>query len=209
MVAIGDSLSNITSSDNAEDGEDEDDEQTEQGKLSEDDKPGWVMGTKSHTVQHHIKRFLHNKMKLDELTQPGWGDSAEYFRESDKKYGKSECRVPAVVKQQTNQDAARYAPTTFGEHIECLDIGPGILQMPIGTSRGGCSYIRLGSGNPLLDTGIPSFAPAMEPDSSPMLKAKSFEPVSFYPCILPPQLITIYILDSDKDIVTASPLAEE
>jgi len=26
-------------------GEDEDDEETEQGKLNEDDEPGWVMGT--------------------------------------------------------------------------------------------------------------------------------------------------------------------
>jgi len=51
MVAIRDSLSNLACSHNAEGGEDEDDEGTEQGKVSEDDKPGWVMGTISKTVQ--------------------------------------------------------------------------------------------------------------------------------------------------------------
>jgi len=45
MVAIGDSLSDLASSDDGEDEEDEDDEETEQGQLSEDDEPGWVMGT--------------------------------------------------------------------------------------------------------------------------------------------------------------------
>ena len=45
MVPIGDSLSDLASSDDGEDGEDKDDEETEQGKLSEDDKPGWVIGT--------------------------------------------------------------------------------------------------------------------------------------------------------------------
>jgi len=39
MVAIGDSLSNIATSDNGEDGEDQDDDDAEQGKLSEDDEP--------------------------------------------------------------------------------------------------------------------------------------------------------------------------
>jgi len=45
LVAIGDSLSDLASSDAGEDWEDEDAEETEQGNLSEDDEPGWVMGT--------------------------------------------------------------------------------------------------------------------------------------------------------------------
>ena len=45
MVAMGESLSNIANSDDRDNGEDEENEDTEQGKLSEDDKPGWVMGT--------------------------------------------------------------------------------------------------------------------------------------------------------------------
>jgi len=35
LVAIGDGLSDLVSSDDGDDGEDEDDEQTEQGKQSE------------------------------------------------------------------------------------------------------------------------------------------------------------------------------
>jgi hypothetical protein len=56
LVAIGRSLSDLSSSDNAEDGEDADAE-TEEGKLSEDDEPGWVMGTITKTVQQHMERF--------------------------------------------------------------------------------------------------------------------------------------------------------
>lgn len=51
LTCIGDSLSNIPSSDNVEDGKDEgDDEQaTELGKPSEDDEHGWAMATISKT----------------------------------------------------------------------------------------------------------------------------------------------------------------
>ena len=51
LVAIGDSLSDLASSDDGENWEDEDDEETEQGNWSEDDEPGWVMGTITKTVQ--------------------------------------------------------------------------------------------------------------------------------------------------------------
>ena len=57
LVAIGDSLSDLASSDDGEDGEEEDDEETEQGNLSEDDEPGWVMGTITKTVQQRMERF--------------------------------------------------------------------------------------------------------------------------------------------------------
>jgi hypothetical protein len=69
LVAIGDSLSDLASSDEGEDGEDEDDEQTEQGKLSEDHEPGWVVCTISKTVQQGIERFGQRCKKLNELTQ--------------------------------------------------------------------------------------------------------------------------------------------
>jgi len=65
MVAIGDSLSDIASSEDGQDGEDEDDEETEQGQLSDNDKPGWVMGTTTKTVQQRIERFLPKQIKLD------------------------------------------------------------------------------------------------------------------------------------------------
>jgi len=143
MAAIGDSLSDLASSDNGEDGEDED-EETELGTLSEDDEPGWVMGTISKTVQQRKESFRQKQIKLDELTQPGWEDAADYFHERDKKYGRAEFRVPVVVQLQTDGDASAPPPTTFGELMERLDIVPGISQMPQGTSRPGSSHIRLG-----------------------------------------------------------------
>jgi len=113
MVAIEDSLSDLASSNDWEDGENEDDEEPEQGKLSKDDEPGRVMGTMSKTGHHRMERFRHKPMKLNKLTHPGWGDTADYFRERDKKYSTSELRVPDVVKTRTNEDAAALASTTF------------------------------------------------------------------------------------------------
>jgi hypothetical protein len=164
MLDIGDSLSDIARSDDGEDGEDENDEVTEQGKLSEDDEPSWVIGTISKTVQHRMKRFRQKQMMLDELTQPGWGNTADYFCETDKNYGTAELRVPAVVKPQTDHDVAAPALTTFGELMESLDIVPGRSQMLHGTSRPGSSHMRLGAGKPKSNTSIPGLAPATEVD---------------------------------------------
>ena len=57
MVAVGDGLSDLASSENGEEGEHKDDEKTEQGQLSKDDEPGWVMGTTRNTVQQRMERF--------------------------------------------------------------------------------------------------------------------------------------------------------
>jgi len=129
MAAIGDSLSDLASSDDGENGEDED-EVTDLGKLSEDDEHGWVMGTISEAVQQRVESFRQKQMNLDELTQPGWEDAADYFRERDKKYGTAELRVLVVVQPQTDDDASAPPPTTFGELMDRLDIVPGISQMP-------------------------------------------------------------------------------
>jgi len=85
LNAIGDSLSDLASSEHEEDGEDEDDdeEDTGHGKLSEDDEAGWVMCTISKTVQHRMESIRQKQTSLDELSQPGWGDAADYFRERD------------------------------------------------------------------------------------------------------------------------------
>jgi len=104
-VAIRDSLSDLASSDDGEDGEEEDNEETEQGNLCEDDEPGWVRGTITKTVQQRMERFPQKQMKLHELTEPGWEDAADYFRERDMKYGTTELRVPGVVQPQTMDDA--------------------------------------------------------------------------------------------------------
>jgi hypothetical protein len=130
-----------------------------------------------------MERFRQKQMKLDELTQPGWEDAADYFHDRDKKYGTTEFRVPAVVQPQTMDAAPAPPPATFGELMESLDIVPGISQRPQATSRPGSSHIRLGSVKPQSQLGIPRGEPAAEPDSSMLLKAKPVEPVSFYPCI--------------------------
>jgi len=183
MIAIGDSLSDLGSSDNVEDGNDEDDDEIEQGKLSENDEPSWVMGTITKTVPQRMEMFQHKLMKLDELTQLGWEDAADYFRERDKMYGTYELMLPAIIKRQTDDDATAHPRTTFGDLIECLEIVPGILQMPQGTSRPGSSHMRLASMKPQLNTSITGLEPTAERDSSPLVKAKPDEPVSHYPCI--------------------------
>ena len=170
MAAIGESQSDLASYDEGEDGEDKD-EETELGTQSEDDEPGWVMGTISKTVQQRIESFRQKQMKLDELTQPGLEDAADYFRERDKKYGTAELRVPVVVQPQTDDGASAPPPTTFGELMERLDIVPGISQMPQGTSRPGSCHIRLGSVKPQSNTSISGLEPAVQPDTSPLLKA--------------------------------------
>jgi len=47
-------------------------------KLSEEDEPGWVMGTISKMVQHCKVRVRQKQMNLGQLTQPGWGEGADY-----------------------------------------------------------------------------------------------------------------------------------
>jgi len=89
MVAIRASSSDCAISDNGEDGEDEDDKETEQGQLSEDDEPGWVMGTIFKMIQQCLEWFQQKQMKLDELTQLGWEDRIEYVYHRDQKYSAS------------------------------------------------------------------------------------------------------------------------
>jgi hypothetical protein len=62
LNAVGDSLGDLESSEDEEDGEDEDDdeEDTEHGKMSEDNEPGWVMGTIPKTVQHRMETVPQN-----------------------------------------------------------------------------------------------------------------------------------------------------
>ena len=183
MVATRDSLSDLASSDDGEDGQDEDDEEPEQGQVSEDDEPGWVMGTITKTVPQRLQRFDQKQMKLDELTQPGWEDEAEYFCERDKKYGSSALRVLEVIQQQTDDDAVTPVLTTIGELLECLDIVTGILQMPQRTPQPGSSHSNVGSVKPLSNTTIYAFEPSAELDTSSLLKAKHVQPASFCPCI--------------------------
>jgi len=112
------------------------------GNLSEDDEPGWVMGTISKMVQYRMQRVRQKQMKLEELTQPGWGDAADYFYERDKMYGTTELKVPAVVQPQRADDAALSVPTTSSEPLETLDRVHRKLQMPQVSSRPVSSHRR-------------------------------------------------------------------
>jgi len=185
LNAIGDSLSDLASSDDEEDGEDEDDDEEDRrhGKLSEDDKPGWVMGPISKTVPHLMEIFWQKQMRLDQLTQLGWGDAADYFLERDMKYGTTELKVPAVGKPQTEPTAASPSPTRFGEHMQVADIVPGLLQMPQVTSRQQGSQMRLGSEKSQASNYIVPLMAAAGPHSSQIEIAKPVQPVCFYPCI--------------------------
>jgi len=142
---IGDSLSDLASSHDEQDGEDkeDDEEDTELGKLSDDDEPGWVMGTITKTVQHRMESFRQKQMRLDELTQPGWGDAANNFRERDMRYGTAELMVPAVVKPQIDSTTATPSPISIGEHMQTPEIVRGRSAMPAVTSRPGSSQMRL------------------------------------------------------------------
>jgi len=127
LNAIGDSLSDLASSYDQGDAEDEEeDHDPEQGMMSEDDEPGWVMGTIFKTVQRPMERFWQRRMKLDQLTQQRWGDATDHFRERDMKYGMSELNIPALRKSETDHVAAKPPRTTFGELFGTVDIIPGI-----------------------------------------------------------------------------------
>jgi len=178
MVSIGDSLSDLASSNNGEDGEDEDDTETEQGQLSEHDEPGWVMGTITKQVQQHLEGFGQYPMKLGKLTLRGWDDAADDFHERDQKYGTSGLWVPAVVQQRRDHDAASPVPTTIAELQNCLDIVPGMSEMPRGTSRPGSSHIGLGVMQRQSNTSISGLETVAERNKSPQLKPKPIEPVS-------------------------------
>jgi hypothetical protein len=116
LNAMGDSLSDRPSSEDEEDGEDEDDDEEDTGhrQRSEDDEPGCVMGTISKMVQHRMESFRQKQLRLEQLRQPGWGDVADYFCESDMKYGMTEWMIPAVGKPHEDSMAATPSPTTFG-----------------------------------------------------------------------------------------------
>ena len=185
LNAIGDSLSDLASSEDEVDLEhdDDDEEDTELAKLTKDDKCGWVMGTISKMVQHRIESFRQMQMRLAKVMQPGWGDGADYFRVRDMKYGMTQFEVPPVVKPQTDTTVATPSPTTFGEHIQVLDIVPGQSRMLQVTSRQGTSRMSLGSEKPQACYDIVFLMPDTVPNSSQMEIATPVRPVSFYPRI--------------------------
>ena len=204
MNAIWDSLSNLASSNDEEDGENEDDDDdTDLAKMSEDDEPTRVMGESSKMVQHHMDYCRQKRMRLDELTQPGRGDAADYFWAKDTKYGMAEMNVPAVVTPETDSAAATLSPTTFEELIDTSDIIPGQSQITQGTSLPGSSQMGLHSDKAQSHKRIAS------PDLSPIHIMKLVEPTGIYTYISTQNVISVQELDSDKEIVTTPESFEE
>jgi len=193
LNAIGDSLSDLSSSVNEQDGEDDEDDEgdTELGKPSDDDEAGWVMGSISKRVQHRIRSVWLQPMSLDELMQPGWGDAANYFRESDMKYGTGELMVLVVVRPQIDSTAATTPQATFGEHMQILGIVRGQWRMLAVTSRPGRSQIRLGSEKPQWYKFLHVLSHDAVPDSALIRDSNPGDPVSVYPCIKHPEWISI------------------
>ena len=185
LNALRASLGDLATANDEEDGEDNEDgeEDTELGKLSQNDQPGWVVATISNTGQQSMPNLRQKQMRLDEVSQPRWGDVADYVSERCMMYGMAELNVPAVVNPQTDQIAAAPVPTTFGELMQTHHVVPGQLQMPQKTSQPGSSHMRLGSKLPLSHKRIATVPPDSAPNTSPIQKLTSVEPVSFYSCM--------------------------
>jgi hypothetical protein len=115
--------------------------------------------------------------------QPGWGDAADYISETDMEYRIAALTVPAVVKPQTDTNAATSSLTPFGEIIQACVIVPGQSQMPQLTSPQRSGQMRLGSEKPQVQNHIVSLMSDTVSNSSQMEIAKPVQPVSFYPCI--------------------------
>jgi hypothetical protein len=178
-------LSDFASSDDVENGEGKsyDEDNSLQGKLSEDNEPGWVIRTYSTTVQQCRGRFWQQQLRPDKLRQLERGDTADHSHVRDIKPGTAELIVLPVVKPQTVMTAAPPSPTTFGELMLTVDIVAGESQMPPGLTRPGSSQMKLSSKKPLMYQHIAFLLPDELPDSSPEIKLKNVKPVRFYPSI--------------------------
>jgi hypothetical protein len=69
-------------------------------------------------------------MRLDELRQPGLGDAADNFCETDMKYGMTKLKICAVVKPQTDMSTPTPLRKTFADLMQPHDIVPGQSNMP-------------------------------------------------------------------------------
>jgi len=84
IIAIRDSSTHLAMFDDEVDGDHETDEDSVLRKLSEDDEPGWVVGKIYKTIQLYMERFRQKQMKLEELTQRGWGGAPNHSCEINK-----------------------------------------------------------------------------------------------------------------------------
>lgn len=81
MVAIGDILTDIASSDYGKDLEDDNNDESEQGQLTENDEPGCVMHTITLMVQERMDKFRQKRINFNKPTEPKWKNVADNYRE--------------------------------------------------------------------------------------------------------------------------------
>jgi hypothetical protein len=124
LNAIQESLCNIASSNDKKNGEEieHDEKDSALGKLSEDDKPSWVMGTASNTMQQPRESFRQNQMRYEKLTQPGLRKLADNIHGRDTMNCMTELNIPAVILPKAVNITATPAPTEVWERIETPDI---------------------------------------------------------------------------------------
>jgi len=193
LEAIGDNIEDIVKVDeegnekvDEDDDEDEDtdeDEEDDDDSLSSDEsetEPGVI----SKSVQARLDEIRTRRMKLEELTAPGWSDAEEYFRARDKKYGTAGWKIPAVKKLESVAVAQAAPPAeNFEQLLESLDKVPNISneqpQPPAGGRRPGSSHMRLGGRRPSIeDTSEFAAAIAGKLESSKPKDPKKAEAVS-------------------------------
>jgi hypothetical protein len=92
----------------------------------------------------------------------------------------AELTVPPVVTPQIDTTAATPSLTTFGDHMQTLNIIRRKSKMQAVTFRPGSSQMQLGSGKPQLHNFVPVVSPEVEPDWTLTQDAKPVEPVSVY-----------------------------
>jgi hypothetical protein len=110
-IPIGHSLSDLASPDNEKDGKDEEDdaEDTKLGKLSQDDKTSWLMGTIFKMVQNPVEKIRQITLSLDQLMPQTGFNTANSFRQRDMMYGMVKLMVVSVVKAHTVKNEAEPA----------------------------------------------------------------------------------------------------
>lgn len=120
------------------------------------------MGKLTKTVQKCMQRSRREQIKLDILTHPGWEDAVDHFNGRDLKYSLSELRVPAVVQQQVDNDAATPLQETFHVLMECLETVCGISLRSQGTTCPDNLQVEEGSGKQQSNISICGPEPAAE-----------------------------------------------
>jgi len=67
-----------------------------------------------------MRSIRHNQMKLEELTEPEWGDVAHDYHERDTKYGMAELNIVTVIQHPTGTVAIAPVLTASGYILNTL-----------------------------------------------------------------------------------------